>query len=199
MPRIKEDVENTIEIKKSKFICYLHRTNDEQEAKDFLKSIKKTHSSATHHCSAMIIGDIVRSNDDGEPSQTAGQPMLMALQGHELQDIIAVVVRYFGGIKLGTGGLVRAYGSSVSKAIEQATLVHVVDMNEYAITFAYDYIGKVESFFRQNDIEIAATSYDANVTIHYLCQHDIQDELIELTNGTATINYIQTLQHEKAI
>lgn len=99
MPRIQNDCINTIEIKKSKFITYLHRTQDEQEAKDFLKAIKKEHPNANHHCTAMIIGNIMRSNDDGEPSQTAGHPMLDVLMHNEMQDILAVVVRYFGGIK----------------------------------------------------------------------------------------------------
>ena len=122
MPRIQNDCINTIEIKKSKFITYLHRTQDEQEAKDFLKAIKKEHPNANHHCTAMIIGNIMRSNDDGEPSQTAGHPMLDVLMHNEMQDILAVVVRYFGGIKLGTGGLVRAYSSSISQALKVATL-----------------------------------------------------------------------------
>lgn len=147
MPRILEDCSSTIEIKKSKFITYLHRTNDELEAKEYLRLIKKEHPQANHHCSAMIIGSIVRSNDDGEPSQTAGHPMLDVLLHHEMQDILAVVVRYFGGTKLGTGGLVRAYSSSVQEALNKATLTESQMVSRYRIFFPYDLIGKFDHYF----------------------------------------------------
>ena len=154
MPRILEDCSSTIEIKKSKFITYLHRTNDELEAKDYLRLIKKEHPQANHHCSAMIIGSIVRSNDDGEPSQTAGHPMLDVLLHHEMQDILAVVVRYFGGTKLGTGGLVRAYSSSVQEALNKATLTESQMVSRYRIFFPYDLIGKFDHYFRSHEIEV---------------------------------------------
>ncbi len=179
-----EDVTNTIEIKKSKFITYLHRTNDEQEAKEFLKQIKKSHPQARHYCTAMIIGNIVRSNDDGEPSQTAGHPMLDVLLHNQMEDIFVVVVRYFGGIKLGTGGLVRAYSSSVKEALDKATKSETKLLEEYTITFGYDLIGKLDAYFRIHQIEITLKDYNEQVTYQYLTDHDITSDLKELSNGS---------------
>ena len=179
-----EDVTNTIEIKKSKFITYLHRTNDEQEAKEFLKQIKKSHPQARHYCTAMIIGNIVRSNDDGEPSQTAGHPMLDVLLHNQMEDIFVVVVRYFGGIKLGTGGLVRAYSSSVKEALDKATKSETKLLEEYTITFGYDLIGKLDAYFRIHQIEITLKDYNEQVTYQYLSDHDITSDLKELSNGS---------------
>lgn len=196
MPRIQNDCIHTIEIKKSKFITYLHRTQDEQEAKDFLKAVKKEHPNANHHCTAMIIGNIVRSNDDGEPSQTAGHPMLDVLLHNQMQDILVIVVRYFGGIKLGTGGLVRAYSSSVQEALKQATLTQVTTLEEYQIQFSYDLIGKLDHFFRTQNIEIIEKEYDENVTYHFLVSSDISKDLMELTNGTIQIQFVQNIETE---
>ena len=179
-----EDVTNTIEIKKSKFITYLHRTNDEQEAKEFLKQIKKSHPQARHYCTAMIIGNIVRSNDDGEPSQTAGHPMLDVLLHNQMEDIFVVVGRYFGGIKLGTGGLVRAYRSSVKEALDKATKSETKLLEEYTITFGYDLIGKLDAYYRIHQIEITLKDYNEQVTYQYLTDHDITSDLKELSNGS---------------
>ena len=179
-----EDVTNTIEIKKSKFITYLHRTNDEQEAKEFLKQIKKSHPQARHYCTAMIIGNIVRSNDDGEPSQTAGHPMLDVLLHNQMEDIFVVVVRYFGGIKLGTGGLVRAYSSSVKEALDKATKSETKLLEEYTITFGYDLIGKLDAYFRIHQIEITLKDYNEQVIYQYVNDHDITSDLKELSNGS---------------
>lgn len=196
MPRIQNDCVHTIEIKKSKFITYLHRTQDEMEAKEFLKSIKKEHPNANHHCTAMIIGSIMRSNDDGEPSQTAGHPMLDVLMHHHMQDILVVVVRYFGGIKLGTGGLVRAYSQSVSQALEQATLTEVIQLHEYKIHFAYDLIGKVDHYFRTKNIDITQKEYDANITYFFASKTDLTKDLMELSNGTIQPEFIQDIESE---
>ncbi len=196
MPRIQNDCVHTIEIKKSKFITYLHRTQDEMEAKEFLKNIKKEHPNANHHCTAMIIGSIMRSNDDGEPSQTAGHPMLDVLMHHHMQDILVVVVRYFGGIKLGTGGLVRAYSQSVSQALEQATLTEVIQLHEYKIQFAYDLIGKVDHYFRTKNIDITQKEYDANITYFFASKTDLTKDLMELSNGTIQPEFIQDIESE---
>lgn len=199
MPRIQNDCTNTIEIKKSKFITYLHRTQSEEEAKEFLKATKKQHPNANHHCTAMIIGNIVRSNDDGEPSQTAGHPMLDVLMHHNMQDILVIVVRYFGGIKLGTGGLVRAYSSSVQEALKLATLTQVTILQEYQIRFNYDLIGKIDYYFRSENIQIIEKQYEDYVIYHFLVKEDISKSLLELTNGTIQIKYIQDIETECVI
>ena len=180
MPRIQDDCVHTIEIKKSKFITYLHRTKDEQEAKEFLKKVKKEHPQATHHCTAMIIGNIVRSNDDGEPSQTAGHPMLNVLLHDDMKDILAIVVRYFGGIKLGTGGLVRAYSASVQEALKQCTLTEVRTFQEYECIFPYECIGKMDQYFRIHSIEILYKDYQEDVIYHYVVPSSIEEDLMEI-------------------
>ena len=148
MYRLKEDLMEEIEIKKSRFLCYLHRCECEEEAKAFVQQIKKAHPSARHACYAFVIGEhneLQRSNDDGEPAGTAGVPMLECLTQRNVQDIVAVTVRYFGGIKLGAGGLIRAYAKSVTNALDHATLTKKQLMQIYRITFSYDLIGKIQS------------------------------------------------------
>lgn len=199
MPKLYEDIENSIEIKKSKFITYLHRTDNEEEAKYFIKQIKKEHPNANHHCTAMVIDDIVRSNDDGEPSQTAGHPMLDVLLHNNMNHILAIVVRYFGGIKLGTGGLVRAYSGSVQEALKNATLSTDIELQEYQIRFSYDLIGKLESYFRQHSIEITLQEYENECIYHFLSEKDISKDLQELSNGAIKPIYIQTVIREKTI
>ena len=199
MPKLYEDCIHTIEIKKSKFITYLHRCESEDEAREYIRSIKKEHPQANHHCSAMIIQDIMRSNDDGEPSQTAGHPMLDCLMHHHMQNIVAVVVRYFGGIKLGTGGLVRAYSSSVQEALQHATLTESVEFTEYEISFPYDLIVKVDHYLRSHQIEITFTDYNENVLYHILVLEDITKDLQELSNGSIHPIPIQKVIHEQII
>lgn len=199
MPRILEDCSHTIEIKKSKFITYLHRCSDEQDAKDYLKLIKKEHPQASHHCTAMIIGQIVRSNDDGEPSQTAGHPMLDVLMHHEMTDILAIVVRYFGGTKLGTGGLVRAYSSSVQEALEHATLTESQKVGRYRIKFSYDLIGKVDYYFRNQEIDVPFKDYQEQVEYQFVSKEDITDALLELSNGQIRPEFLEEIEMERPI
>ena len=118
--------ENTIVIERSKFICTLREVADEEAAKQFIAGMRKTHSLATHNCYAYIadeIGNVMKYSDDGEPQGTAGMPMLEVLKNRKIMKTAAVVTRYFGGIKLGAGGLVRAYAESVSKALDSARIV----------------------------------------------------------------------------
>lgn len=187
MYRLKEDHMNELEIKKSRFLCYLHRCTSEEDAKAFLGQIKKMHPNARHHCYAFIIGEqneIQRSNDDGEPSGTAGVPMLECLMKHQMQDIIAVTVRYFGGIKLGAGGLIRAYAKSVSNALSTACLTQKQMMLEYEVNFPYSFIGKMDYLFRSHDIEILDKRYEEDVIYTYVCKENVDAEIAELTNGS---------------
>ena len=119
MYTIRTDYRDETVIEKSRFICTLKKVSSETEAQDFIKVVKKEFWDATHNCSAYIIDELAqRSSDDGEPSGTAGLPMLEVLRKNQLSGVAAVVTRYFGGIKLGAGGLVRAYTGSVSKAVQ---------------------------------------------------------------------------------
>lgn len=198
MYRLKEESTHTLEIEKSKFITYLKRVFSEQEAKEYLMKIQKLHPNATHHCYAFIIGEhdeIQRSNDNGEPSGTAGVPMLESLKKNHMQDIIAITVRYFGGIKLGAGGLIRAYSKSVSLALQNSILTQKILTKKYTLTFSYDLIGKLDYFFRTYDIAIIDKNYDSDVTYTYYTTKDIIADISELTNG----QYLPILIQEEII
>lgn len=194
MYRIKEDHEEQMEIKKSRFITYLHRTESEADAKAFLTAIRRLHPDATHHCYAFIIGEhneIKRSNDDGEPAGTAGVPMLECLDRNHMQDIIAITVRYFGGIKLGAGGLIRAYSKSVSHALSTAQITKKRWMEKYEIRFSYDLIGRIDYYFREHCLEILDKAYDEEVCYTYLCDHDNSADFQELSNGKFLPRFIE--------
>lgn len=194
MYRIKEDHEEQMEIKKSRFITYLHRTESEADAKAFLTAIRRLHPDATHHCYAFIIGEhneIKRSNDDGEPAGTAGVPMLECLDRNHMQDIIAITVRYFGGIKLGAGGLIRAYSKSVSHALSTAQITKKQWMEKYEIRFSYDLIGRIDYYFREHCLEILDKAYDEEVCYTYLCDHDNSADFQEISNGKFLPRFIE--------
>lgn len=188
MYRVKEECIHTIEIEKSRFITYLNRVFSEAEAKSYLNTVQKMHPNANHHCYAFIIGEhnnIQRSNDNGEPSGTAGSPMLQSLIKHHMQDTIAITVRYFGGIKLGAGGLIRAYSHGVSEALKQALITQTVKRNRYRIHFSYDLIGKVDYYFSQNQIEINEKLYEEEVTYEYRCENSHEAFFSELSSGNS--------------
>ena len=141
------------QIKKSRFLTHFKRIKNEEEAKEFINQIKKEHWKANHNCSAFILGknmEIQRSSDDGEPSGTAGVPMLEVLKKNQLIDVLVIVTRYFGGIKLGAGGLIRAYSGSVSNAIEEIGILRGVLQQEIEITISYPNLGKVQNFLEEN-------------------------------------------------
>lgn len=161
------------EEKRSKFVCLLERVDDEEAARAVVAAQRKAYPDARHHCSAFVIAQtgatpIVRSSDDGEPSGTAGTPMLDQLQGAGLSDVVAVVVRWFGGTKLGTGGLVRAYGNAVSEAIDSARekgLVEVVTTQSWNTQVGHEIAGRLEADIRAMDVEVLGVDYGAKVTI----------------------------------
>lgn len=195
MYRLKEEFIHTIEIEKSKFICYLQKCFSENEAKEYIQSIKKLHPNATHHCYAFITGEqseVQRSSDDGEPSGTAGVPMLESLRKNDMDDTVAVVVRYFGGIKLGAGGLIRAYSKSVSQALTNAVKMRKVSVKCYSLTFSYDLIGKIEHMFQSENITVTEKLYDEKVTYEFYSYTDeIVDKICEFTNGTYLAEFIE--------
>ena len=158
---IAKDIRTEQVISKSRFICSLKKVKTEEEAQEFIKAIKKEFWDATHNCSAYIIDEQhQRSSDDGEPSGTAGMPMLGVLRKQELQQVAAVVTRYFGGIKLGAGGLVRAYAGSVSQAIEAAGLAQKVKMGLYVFSCPPGDAGKVTNLlYRQQLFTLTDTEY----------------------------------------
>ena len=177
------------EIQKSRFITHLKHVKTEKEAQEFIQEIKKKYFDARHNCSSYIIGqssEIQKSSDDGEPSGTAGIPILEVLKKNELSDIVAVVTRYFGGIKLGAGGLIRAYGKSATLAIESATVVKKSIFNAYKLTLDYSLIDTFENYLHLNEIRIKDKEYTDNVTFTILLPQLISDNTIkDIINLTA--------------
>jgi uncharacterized YigZ family protein len=165
---VKETGQHEIVIDKSRFIAHIARATTEEEAIQFIQSIKKEHNSATHNCSAYLIGEtdnIQKANDDGEPSGTAGVPMLEVLKKRELKDTVAVVTRFFGGIKLGAGGLIRAYGKSVSDGLNHIGVVQRQLHQIVHITFDYTLLGKMENELRNSAYPIKEMNYMEKVEI----------------------------------
>lgn len=187
--------EHEIIIQKSRFIAYINRATTEKEAQDFILQIKKKHYDATHNCSAYLIGEndqIQKANDDGEPSGTAGVPILEVLKKKHLKDTVVVITRYFGGIKLGAGGLIRAYGSSTSDGLQAAGLVERKLMRVMHTKIDYTWLGKVENELRSSNYQIKEIKYIDAVEIEtYVDEGQTQqfiEWMTELTNGKAEIS-----------
>ncbi|MDT2756465.1 YigZ family protein [Enterococcus asini] len=198
---IKADGSMEWEIKKSRFLCHLKRVNTEEEAKAFIQSIKKEHWKANHNCSAYLIGtnsEIQRSSDDGEPSGTAGVPMLEVLKKNELINVCAVVTRYFGGIKLGAGGLIRAYAHSVSEGLQAVGLVVGKSQQEVFLEIDYSLLGKLQN--NLDDKMIKDTLFTDKVTVICAVDEeqvpDFEAEMIDLLQGQVTINLGEIGYHE---
>jgi len=190
---IKEDGQAELEIKKSRFICSLKRIESEEEAKEFIQKIKKEHWKANHNCSAFVLGEqneIQRSSDDGEPSGTAGVPMLEVLKKNELMNVAAVVTRYFGGTKLGAGGLIRAYSGAVANALHEIGIVQGILQQEVFTTIDYSLLGKLQHYLEQKNLQVKDTQFLENVTLCVMVEevHVFQDEVTDLLNGQVTFS-----------
>lgn len=181
-------------IQKSRFIGYVKRVESEEEAQNFIQEIKKKHHDATHNCSAYVIGEndqIQKANDDGEPSGTAGIPILEVIKKQHLKDTAVVVTRYFGGIKLGAGGLIRAYGGTTSQAIKTTGIVKRQLMQGFSVTIDYTLLGKLENELRNSSYLVEDTTYLDQVTLHVYVSDGEEGQFKEwvtnLTSGQATI------------
>ena len=187
-----------IEVKRSRFITVLHRTGDEESARSVLAGLRKEFHDARHHCSAFVLGPdraVQRSNDDGEPSGTAGIPMLEALLkrgtvggGTDLSDVTAVVVRYFGGVLLGAGGLVRAYSESVSTALDHALLVRRRRLRICSVTVPHTAAGRLENDLRAAGYVMAETSYGEQSTVLRLALPDDPAGIAEASERLAALS-----------
>ena len=178
---IKEDFTAEEEIKKSRFICHLKRVYTEEEARAFISEIKKEHHKANHNCSAFTLGDrqeIQRSSDDGEPSGTAGVPMLEILKKREITNVCAVVTRYFGGTKLGAGGLIRAYAGSVGHALDQVGLVKFVTQEQLILTLDYGNYDGLQRFLSAQGLIISESEFLSDVTVKLFVDLDKTDQLL---------------------
>lgn len=191
---IKENCQVQEEIKKSRFICHAKRVYSEEEARDFITAIKKENHKATHNCSAFIIGErseIKRTSDDGEPSGTAGVPMLGVLENHNLTNICVVVTRYFGGIKLGAGGLIRAYAGSVALAVKEIGIIEIKEQAGIAIQMSYAQYQEYGNFLKEHNlIELETNFTDQVDTMIYVDKEEkenIKAALVEFFNGKVTL------------
>ena len=187
---IKENNYDEFVEKKSTFITHLVRVTSEEEAREFIQKMKKKHYDATHVCSCYVVGDnneITRANDDSEPSGTAGAPMLDVLVKNEIKNVCATVIRYFGGTKLGTGGLVRAYGGGVINALKNATLVERKDALEIRLELDYSLNGKIEYEIEKTNFIVNNLEYtDKIIYTIYVMEEDydsFQSWIANLTNG----------------
>src|SRR5699024_59268 len=203
---IKEAGTHEIIIQKSRFIGYVSRAQTEEEAQSFIQKIKKQHHTATHNCSAYMIGDrdeIQKANDDGEPGGTAGIPMLEVLKQLELKNTVVVVTRYFGGIKLGAGGLIRAYSTTTSETIKQVGIVKGELMQGYHVTINYPLLGKVENMLEHSNYITDDKEYKEDVTltiyVHIDALDKFKESIINLTNDQAQLEIGKQKYVEKLI
>lgn len=190
---VKGEGAHEIQIQKSRFIGHVQRTETEEEAQNFIQKIKKEHHAATHNCSAYLIGEhdqIQKANDDGEPSGTAGVPILEVLKKKGLKDTTVVVTRYFGGIKLGAGGLIRAYSKSTSEALNEVGIVHRQLMQEVKITADYTLLGKLENELRQSAYFLDRIEYLEHVELYIYVPID---EVTVFTNWIVDLTSDQAL------
>ena len=175
MKTIAKPFQTSIDIKKSQFICRLFPAQNEKEAKEIIREISEKYRDATHNCTAYVVSDGEGYDDNGEPGGTAGRPMLNVLKKNEMENVVAIVTRYFGGIKLGAGGLVRAYSKSV---LETLSIAEIVDMELYEIfsfTFEYQHIKTIDSDdseIRAKNLAVVEKQYEANV-IYFVASNNV--------------------------
>ncbi|MEK5253008.1 YigZ family protein [Paenibacillus sp. FSL F4-0125] len=181
-------------IRKSRFIGHVMPVENEEEAMLFIEDIKKKHRDATHNCSAYVIGErdeIQRQSDDGEPSGTAGKPILEVIRNQGVKNVAIVVTRYFGGIMLGAGGLIRAYTDGAVLALEAGEVITRVLRREVFVEIDYTWLGKVENELRGRGIQTGETLFTDKVTLLCLPRNDEGDAFMawitDLTQGQALV------------
>lgn len=185
-------------MKKSKFIATVSPAQTEEEALEFIESLRKKYWDATHNCYAYLIGNknpIMRFSDDGEPSQTAGKPMLDVLVAKELTNLVVVVTRYFGGTLLGTGGLVKAYQSATVAGLDNCLLIKNEPGILMRLVTDYNLIGKIQYLIGQENYYLISTDYTDTVTLDLIVSldqvHSFHTKLADLSNGTLSATEIK--------
>ena len=190
---VKQGGEGIYEEKKSRFIAQVYAVENEEQANEYIEAARKKYWDARHNCYAFVIGkngDVTRCSDDGEPSGTAGKPILEVILGAGVYNCLVIVTRYFGGTLLGTGGLVRAYTKSAKDAILDSKMAKVVDGEQYIIVSDYSFVGKIQRIAEETGAVISNTEYAENVTFTLVIEKgsNIEHRVIEGTNGKATVN-----------
>lgn len=183
MKRLENTVEIHYEIKKSKFIGFLVPITSEEDAKEALQRIKKDHPKATYHCVAYQLKaeNIFRFDDDGEPQHTAGKPMLSVLQKQDIDQVLAVVVRYYGGIKLGPGGLIKAYTQGVTLAIEQSSFADLIEVFDLSFDTPFEYAPQIESYAHHIQATVLTTYHQDHA--HFLLTLYNLEGVVETLNA----------------
>lgn len=185
------------EVKRSRFLGELTRVESEEHAREVIAQARSKYWDARHHCSAFLLGptpDVERSSDDGEPAGTAGAPMLEVLKGAQVSDVLAVVIRWFGGTLLGAGGLVRAYSDGVRAALDNARIIERHLLTEVEVTLGHDIAGRFEADIRSQGITVLDTQYSSRVTFRLGTYEPdrIAPQVAELTAGAGQAHIIGT-------
>lgn len=170
------------DIKKSRFIAHIAQVFSEDEANDFIKKIRQQESGATHNCTAFIVKEnvlIERMSDDGEPSGTAGSPILNVLQQQELQNVAVVVTRYFGGIKLGAGGLIRAYSSTTAEAVKEIGLVENRIQQGFELTIPYHLFDKFDNYAKNEKIKLENKQFTTDIKCEIYLDLNVVDQAVQ--------------------
>ena len=190
MKTIKKAIQIEINVKKSQFICSLVPTKTKAESKAVIQKFNEQYSDATHNCTAYIVSDGEGFDDDGEPGGTAGKPMINVLRKNEIHNVTAVVTRYFGGIKLGAGGLVRAYSKSVMEAIGEAEILEIKEYDIYNLIFEYSDIHTADSEVRNNNLEVINKDYTDKVS-YDIVSKDNRDilKIFEKYSGKINVSF----------
>ena len=196
MKIIYKEGEGEIEEKKSRFIAHVYPVQSEEQAVSYINEVKKKYWDARHNCSAFVIGkrqELTRCSDDGEPAGTAGRPMLDVLLKENIHNAAVVVTRYFGGVLLGTGGLVRAYQQATKAGLSAS---EIIEKKEGAVLFIrtdYTGIGRLQYLLAQEKITVMDTAYEADVLVKAVIPENdkkrIEKTIIEQTNGTAKLEW----------
>lgn len=186
------DVIGEIDVKASVFLTAIRRVHSVEGALAFIEERRRAHPDARHHCSAVIIGDdpaqrTERSSDDGEPGGTAGVPMLQVLHHRNVTNVAVVVTRWFGGIKLGAGGLVRAYSGAVATTLDGARLVHRIKRQEFTLDIDHALAGRTEAELRGRGVSVLDVSYRDHVRFQLAGSHDLPDTVATITSGTGVL------------
>lgn len=188
--------------KKSRFIATVRPVDSEEEAVAFIAEMKKKYWDARHNCSAFVIGErqeLGRCSDDGEPAQTAGRPMLDVLLREDIHNVAVVVTRYFGGVLLGTGGLVRAYQKATQEGLAASVIIDKKEGRKLSVGTDYNGLGKLQYLIAQMELALIDTVYTDTVELLLMVpvngQESVEREIMETTGGTARISWGETVQY----
>ena len=171
---IKQDVSEILEIKKSKFIGYAFFCSDVNDANKYLDAVRLEHKKATHVCYAYVVNSNEKASDDGEPQGTAGIPILEIIKKRKLTNVLVIVVRYFGGIKLGAGGLVRAYGESAGLALNSAATTNLIEATEFSVSLNYGEEGVLNTIKNTEGVINLKFEYSDKINVTFLAETELE-------------------------